>query len=742
MNSTIFTGAAPLLLFVAKATIVLVAAVVATLFLRRGTAGERHLVWLAALVGVLALPLLQRIPSLQIGILPSRFAAAAEATTDAATDVIVVPAIASDAAAPRAVDVADEALESVQLAAPVTIAGVAGGAVTVISAAPATAAAPAAAAAIAGEPSIADSVLPASLLRTLAAVWAAVALSLLAWLAFGALQVRRIVRSAVDLTSPDWTTPLCEVADRLDLEQPPRLVASDRIEMAFACRALAPTVVLPVTATEWSDDRRRAVLFHELAHVKRHDLASHLLGRIACALYWFHPLVWTASRNLRNESEKACDDLVLSCGARPSEYAQHLLDMVTSVRDHGAPALGIPMARKKEFEGRMLAILDPAIRRASPGRVKAAAVIAGVGLLSLSTAAVAPARAVHDTPTRSASPRAVAPSANTAIVVAPEAPRTPQAPATAERARVSTWRTRPAPVVTRVSADTDGTFAEAIGEAASDAVFHDLGRDLGREFADATTNAVVGVFKGVLGQRPVEKGDTARIALLIKVLQTDTDAQVRRSAAWGLNEAATTAARAALARALASDADADVREMAAWALGESPGEEGRKALASAVRSDRSAKVRATAAWAIGQDGRRGDADALIAVVSDADESVRGMALWALGQLDLRSAPPAVVAALKDGSPRVRETAAWALGQIGDAGAATGLVSAFEAETDAKAKRTDLWALSQLGEVPTAAVEAAMKSNDPQLRRRAVAMLAGDGASWPMPRPMPRPRPGP
>src|SRR5215472_15923188 len=187
--------------------------------------------------------------------------------------------------------------------------------------------------------------------------------------------------------------PLCEVADRLDLDVPPRIVISDRIEMAFACRALTPTIVLPQSAESWSDDRRRAVLFHELAHVKRHDLLGHTLGRLACALYWFHPLVWTAAKRLRAESERACDDLVLTCGARPSDYAQHLLDMVTNVRDHGAPIMALPMARKKEFEGRMLAILDPAIRRASPGRLQAAAVIATLGLLSLGVAAVSPAEA-------------------------------------------------------------------------------------------------------------------------------------------------------------------------------------------------------------------------------------------------------------------------------------------------------------------------------------------------------------
>ena len=73
-----FAGTGSLLLFLAKATLLLVAALIGTATLRRSTAGARHLVWLAALVGVLALPLLSRmlsrIPSLKLDILPSALA--------------------------------------------------------------------------------------------------------------------------------------------------------------------------------------------------------------------------------------------------------------------------------------------------------------------------------------------------------------------------------------------------------------------------------------------------------------------------------------------------------------------------------------------------------------------------------------------------------------------------------------------------------------------------------------------
>jgi beta-lactamase regulating signal transducer with metallopeptidase domain len=143
-------------------------------------------------------------------------------------------------------------------------------------------------------------------------------------------------------------------------------------------------------------DRRRAVLLHELAHVRRHDLIGHTLGRLALRRYWFHPLVWTAAKQLRSESERACDDLALACGARAADYAEHLLDIVTSVKRDSTPSVALAMARRKEFEGRMLAILDPDLRHSSPSRKQSAALIGSLALISIIVGAAAPSPRAAD----------------------------------------------------------------------------------------------------------------------------------------------------------------------------------------------------------------------------------------------------------------------------------------------------------------------------------------------------------
>jgi len=57
-----------------------------------------------------------------------------------------------------------------------------------------------------------------------------------------------------------------------------------------------------------------------------------------CALFWFNPLMWVATRCLRRDSELACDDAVLGLGVDGPDYATQLLDLAKALR---SPAFGV-----------------------------------------------------------------------------------------------------------------------------------------------------------------------------------------------------------------------------------------------------------------------------------------------------------------------------------------------------------------------------------------------------------------
>src|SRR6266536_1869721 len=176
---------------------------------------------------------------------------------------------------------------------------------------------------------------------------------------------------------------------------------------------VAAILLLPAEADEWTAERRRDVLLHELAHVKRHDFLTQLVARIACAVYWFHPLVWLAATRLREERERACDDHVLRAGATPSAYATHLLDIARGLRAARATSLAsVAMARPAQLATRLIDVLDTrrsrdtlSARSAVPAWIAAIAVMVPLAAAAPRLAEPAPFGASSiDTITRLPSP--------------------------------------------------------------------------------------------------------------------------------------------------------------------------------------------------------------------------------------------------------------------------------------------------------------------------------------------------
>ena len=128
-----------------------------------------------------------------------------------------------------------------------------------------------------------------------------------------------------------------------------------------------PVILLPEAAEHWPERDLIAVLQHEIAHVARRDCLLNLSADLAATVYWCNPLVRHAVRRMRAESERACDDLVIRHGAEPERYAHLLLGLARAAQTTGGLPDGVTaMARPRELESRLLAVIDDRIAR-EPG---------------------------------------------------------------------------------------------------------------------------------------------------------------------------------------------------------------------------------------------------------------------------------------------------------------------------------------------------------------------------------------
>jgi beta-lactamase regulating signal transducer with metallopeptidase domain len=308
-----------------KASLLLaVAAIAQALLARRTSAATRHLIWTLAIAGVLLLPV-------------------AAAVLPGWTAVRMSP--------PKA----PEAMPIFESAGPAS---------AVPDAPDAEAGTPAAARA--GVTRIATTAMAIPWSTALSALYAAGVLLLLVRLGADQVSIERLARRATAVRDPEWTRVLLECAERMNVRRPVRLLRSREQTVPMAFGIWRAAILIPAGADTWSEDRRRAVLLHELAHVARYDCLTQPMAAIACALYWIHPAVWWVARRLRIERELACDDRVLTVGTQAREYAGHLLELAYAMGRDRAPALAVTMARPKQLEGRMLAVLDAARNRTPP----------------------------------------------------------------------------------------------------------------------------------------------------------------------------------------------------------------------------------------------------------------------------------------------------------------------------------------------------------------------------------------
>jgi beta-lactamase regulating signal transducer with metallopeptidase domain len=201
-------------------------------------------------------------------------------------------------------------------------------------------------------------------------------------LRLGVTQLR--IRSLLDDCDPVVSGPWCSDARRIGAHMGLRrlvvLLASRHLQSPVAVGALQPRVVIPESFLTATSSLRESVLWHELSHVRRHDVAGRWLAGVTCAIHWFNPLVWLAARRLRRECEYASDDVVLRSGVAGSTYARHLLALAdaTAPRPAQLVALGTGVS---ELRQRIEAIAEQRDRRELGAPMRLALTIVTLAML-------------------------------------------------------------------------------------------------------------------------------------------------------------------------------------------------------------------------------------------------------------------------------------------------------------------------------------------------------------------------
>lgn len=187
-------------------------------------------------------------------------------------------------------------------------------------------------------------------------VWGAGVLLILGFIVLNLGSGRRILQSSSILSEDslphEWSTWSRH-------EDSPTICTSPSIASPVCVGFLKPSIVLPETSRDWDEKQRLAVILHEYGHVTGRDNLLRAVALLACAIYWFHPLIWLAYFKFKQEQEIVADNFVLSRGVTPSSYAEMLIDIVKSIQASDKQSvLATNMGSYSFFPSRMKAILS------------------------------------------------------------------------------------------------------------------------------------------------------------------------------------------------------------------------------------------------------------------------------------------------------------------------------------------------------------------------------------------------
>ncbi len=139
---------------------------------------------------------------------------------------------------------------------------------------------------------------------------------------------------------PHWQQTVARLCGQLVIARTVRIVESSLARVPTLIGYLEPVILVPTAVmTGLTNQQLRAVIAHELAHIRRHDYLVNLIQAFFESLLFYHPAVWWLSGRLRVEREYCCDDIAVSVGGDRLCYAQALSSLDALRAQECRPAL-------------------------------------------------------------------------------------------------------------------------------------------------------------------------------------------------------------------------------------------------------------------------------------------------------------------------------------------------------------------------------------------------------------------
>ncbi|WP_197411768.1 M56 family metallopeptidase, partial [Sphingopyxis sp. HXXIV] len=164
------------------------------------------------------------------------------------------------------------------------------------------------------------------------------------------------------LTNGSWLSALAEAQRRMGFKHGTALLVSEELRSPISWGVLRPTIVLSPKAVSATGEAE-AIIAHELAHVARLDWAKLLGARVACAVFWFNPLVWMLARESHQLREEAADDAVLMADIDGPDYASLLVGAARHDNQGALLAAHGVAPGKSSLKRRITRVLDSGLKR-------------------------------------------------------------------------------------------------------------------------------------------------------------------------------------------------------------------------------------------------------------------------------------------------------------------------------------------------------------------------------------------